>query len=85
MGLDSIIKSIISSNQQLRESQGERFAKLLEVMHSGTRDEFSSTIRSILDVTDEEGGEILGDDGSVEPDDGDSGDAEDEMGGPAAS
>lgn len=84
-GLESIVKSIIDDNRQFREASNNRFSKLLDVMQSSTNEEFSNVINEILDgVTNREGDEVLGDDGSVEPVDGSTGNAADAMGGQAA-
>ena len=72
----------MNDNKQFRDASNERFAKLLDVMQSGTADEFSSTIEAIFsEVTGREDPEVLGGDGRTEPVDGSAGTSTDAVGG----
>ena len=85
-GLEDTLKAIIEDNKQFRDASNERFAKLLDVMQSGTADEFSSTISEIFnEVTGREDSEVLGGDGRTEPTDGSARSSADAVGGQAAS
>lgn len=84
-GIEKTVKQIVENNRQFREANNNRFSKLLDVMQSGSADDFTRAINDIFDeVTDGEGDEILGDDGIVESTDGSVGDATDAMGGQTA-
>ena len=83
---EQTLRSLMNDNKQFRDASNERFAKLLDVMQSGTADEFSSTIEAIFsEVTGREDPEVLGGDGRTEPTDGGAGSSADAVGGQAAS
>lgn len=84
--LESIVKSIVETNQQFRAANNDRFSKLLDAMQVESRDEFSKQVNEILEgVTSGEDNEVLRDVRGAESSDGSSRGPENEVGGPSAS
>lgn len=85
-GLEQIIKSIIEDNRQFRDASNNRFSKLLEVMQTGTSDQFTDTINELFNevIDSQSNDEASKDDVGVQGDDGSAGDAADAMGGQTA-
>lgn len=86
-GLEQIVKSIIEDNRQFRDASNNRFSKLLEVMQTGTSDQFTDTINELFNevIDSQSNDETSEDDVGVQRDDGSAGNAADAMGGQAAS
>lgn len=85
-GLEQIVKSIIEDNRQFRDASNNRFSKLLEVMQTGTSDQFTDTINELFNevIDSQSNDETSKDDVGVQGDVGSAGDAADAMGGQAA-
>ena len=83
---EAIAKRVVEDNRQSRERASARVSRLVEVLHSGSRELFTETINDIFDEAiglKQKDGSILGEDGTPEsPDGGDNSEAAQEGVGP---